>query len=185
MHDSRAERNTLLPSPGKGSSDHPLFAAQFRGFKHPLFALLAHAFIHTVQTGIEVQVLADRQVVVKRELLRHVPYPGTHGSRPQPLRLSQQRDAAGSWFDQTAYDLDRGGFSGAICAQQSVDLAIANFELKVLHCLKRSEDFVQVFGADDDSFAVERRGGVRKRWNLMNASHFAQLAYEGIFQRRL
>src|SRR5215471_10789254 len=185
MHYSSAKSYALFPAAGERLRQHPLFAFELRSVEHPFLALFAHAFVNAIQPGIKIQVFADGEVIVERELLRHVPNPGAHFCRTQIFRFSQERDASGRWIDEATNDLDRGGFSSAIGTQESVDIAITHFELEILDCLERSETLIQVFRADDHILLFQRRGRFRKRWNSMSTSHLPQLTDEGVFKCRL
>src|SRR5262249_27646739 len=72
VHDRRAERDTLLPSSGQASRDLVFSSLEARERQDPGNLLLALAVGNPVDAGEELEVLANRQVVVEGKLLRHV-----------------------------------------------------------------------------------------------------------------
>ena len=78
VHHSGAKCHPLLPAARERLRQHSRLSTQLRSFEHPFLPLFAHAFIHAVKPCVKIQVLADGEVTVKRELLRHVSNPGAH-----------------------------------------------------------------------------------------------------------
>lgn len=52
--------------------------------------------------------------------------------------FAEDGDLAGGSARETLDDFQRGGFAGAIGAEQSVDLAAVDVEVEIIHCLKLS-----------------------------------------------
>src|SRR5262249_15429620 len=72
MHHGATKRDSLLPATRQAAGQKIAFAFQSRDLQYPtllLFALLAR---HSINSGKEVEVFFDRQIVVQRKLLRHV-----------------------------------------------------------------------------------------------------------------
>ena len=89
---------------------------------------------HAVDAGEEVEVLVDGEIVVERELLRHVPDLAPHARRAQAAALAGQLDESRARLDEAAQHLDRRRLAGAVGAEEAVDLTVAHREV---HALRR------------------------------------------------
>src|SRR6185503_15917846 len=72
VHYRRTKRDTLFPTSRQTTRQQISLTFESRDLKHPLLLLLAFSAWHLVNTGEEVEVLFDREIVVERKLLRHV-----------------------------------------------------------------------------------------------------------------
>src|SRR5688572_9292169 len=185
MHYRSAESDSLFPASRQRGRKHPCLAAEFSCGKNPFLSLFADAIVHAVKAGIEIEVFADRDVVVERELLRHVPDSGAYRSGTESFGFPKERDASRRWIDQPADDLDGCCLAGAVCSQQAVDVAVADFQLKILHRLEFSENLVEILCTDNDVLLIYGWRGFRKLRSRVAAAHLPQLAYESVFECRL
>src|SRR6476660_5380846 len=90
MQDRGAERNALLPAAWKTTRDLVLLPFQSREFENPALLLVAFLVGDSVHAGEKVQVLVDTQIVVERELLRHVADLLAHALGPQSAPFTRQ-----------------------------------------------------------------------------------------------
>src|SRR5207249_12224491 len=81
---------------------------------------------HAVDAAEEVNVLLDREVIVERELLRHVPDVAANGLGVARDVVSADSGAAARRAEQPAENPDRGGLAGAVRPEKSEDLACAD-----------------------------------------------------------
>ena len=114
MQDSRAESHALLPSARQAAGDLLAFLLQAREIQYPAFLFVELGSWHRVNPGKELQVLFNGQVVVQRELLRHVSYALAHPGRTQISTAFRESDVARARLEKTAQHLDRGGLAGAV-----------------------------------------------------------------------
>src|ERR1039457_5638717 len=148
-----------------------------------LFALLLR---DPVDAGEEVEVLADGQIVVEGELLRHVTYALTNCFGPQVSLRARELHGSAGWFQQTAEHADGGGLAGTVGSEETVDFAVANLEADVVNRGEFSELLDEVGRADCDSSAeagVVVDCGKVDRVCLL--SHSTEAGDEGVFQCRL
>ena len=78
VQNGAAQRQTLFPAAWKGAGDEILLAFQVGHFKRPFDAVFEFGRRNTVETGEEAEIFNDVQIVVERELLRHVADVLTH-----------------------------------------------------------------------------------------------------------
>src|SRR5205085_10038258 len=99
--------------------------------------------------------------------------------------LACEINFACGWFEQSAEHLDRRRLARAVCAEQAIDFAVADFEVDVLHGLEVAKLFAQIGCADGDyvtlSFSKLARLWKRRRARL--AAKPTQQRDERIFQR--
>src|SRR5262245_7133518 len=163
-----------------------LFAFEARKLQHPRNLFGPFTGRHAVHTREELEVLIDRQIVVERKLLRHVADALPHGRCANRALHARKLYFSFAGIEQAAQHLDRGGFAGAICAEQTIDLAVANFEAEIVDCAKLAEVAGQALSPDRDP-ASQRlmilRGG--KRYFLHFLTERAQSGHERVLEERL
>src|SRR5262245_24528085 len=98
---------------------------------------------NSVNAGEEVEVVVDRQIVVERELLRHIADAPPQEARTQAAALASQLHLAAARREQAAQDLDRRRLAGAVRSQQSVNLAVFDLDVYILDRMESSKAFVQ------------------------------------------
>jgi hypothetical protein len=99
-----------------------------QGLIHPPAAL-----VQAVDPGREVQVLADRQILVERELLGHVAGLAFDLLGMPPEVQAQHRPLAGVRSEQAAQHAQGGGLARAVGTEKAGDLARAHLDGQVLH----------------------------------------------------
>ena len=91
------------------------------------------------QAGREIQVLPHRQVVVERELLRHVADFSFYAlAAVGEIQAAHRRGTRGGQ-QQAAEHPDGGGLAGAVGPEKTEDLPPLNAERDVVHCGKIAE----------------------------------------------
>ncbi len=116
--------------------------------QHVCFAFGAARFGDTVDAAEEVDVLFHREVVVERELLRHVTDVLFDGFRLRHHIQAAHGCAAGSGQQQPAQHADGGGFARAVGSQESENLAAADVEIHMVHGDKVAEAFHELANFD-------------------------------------
>jgi hypothetical protein len=105
---------------------------------------------HLVHGREEVQVLADRQVLVQREALRHVADAPLQRLGVAGNLVAEHVDLAGARAQQAAQHADRRRFSGPIRPEEAVHLAFAHGEIDVVDGHERAEAFRQSLRVNGD-----------------------------------
>ena len=85
------------------------------------------------QAGVQVQVLAHRQLAIEREGLRHVADAAAALQIRGVHRLAEQPRLAGAGGQEAGQHLHRGGLAAAVGPQEAEDLAAADAEADVRH----------------------------------------------------
>src|SRR5205085_6562614 len=95
-------------------------------------------------------------------------------------------DFACGRFEQSAEHLDRRRLARAVCAEQTIDFAVADFEIDALHRLEVAELFAQLGCADGDCVtrSCSKLARLWKRWRARFAAKPTQQGNERIFERR-
>src|SRR5262245_6647531 len=163
-----------------------LLALEARKLQHPRDLVAALLRRHTVHASEEIEVLVDRQIVVQRKLLRHVPHALPYGRCANRATHAGKLDFPFGGIEQAAQHLDRGGLAGAVRPEQAVDLSVANVEAEIVNGSKVSEVSRQMLRADRD-LSTERlmilRGG--KRNFLYFLAERTEPRHEGVLEERL
>src|SRR5437879_1973943 len=95
-------------------------------FQDEVSTLVPQLLRHSVDAAEETDVLLDGEVVVERELLRHVADVAANGFRfPRHVKAAYRSPAAGGG-QQSAQDANGGGLPRPVRAQESEDLAFAD-----------------------------------------------------------
>ncbi len=105
---------------------------------------------HTLEVGVEVQILLDGEVLVQTEALRHVAQGGLHRQGIQCGIQVQHMDAAGIGHQQAGGQAHQGGLAGPVRADQPGHPPRLDGEAHPVECLDgapaRSEGQGQVAG---------------------------------------
>src|SRR5262249_9788137 len=185
VHDRRAERDALLPPAGQAARDLLASTLEARERQDPADLLLTLAVGDSVDAGEEPEILADRQVVLERELLRHVADPLAYLFGAEVATLASQLHLAAGGIEEPAQHLDGGCLAGAVRAEESVDLAVADLEAHIVHGHEGPELPGQAAGADGDviaqgGMAVSRREGYTRGFS----AQCAQARHEHVLETR-
>src|SRR4029079_10213033 len=100
--------------------------------------------------GEKIEVIVNRQIVIQRELLRHISDAPSHETRTQTAAFARQFHLSAGWREQAAQYLDRSGLARAVRAEQTVNLAVFDFDVDVFDRVESAEAFVQRVSADGD-----------------------------------
>ena len=133
------------------------------------------------------QVLADAQVAVERELLRHVAEPGAGGAGGAIEVEAGDAGPAGGRPQEAAHHLERGRFAGAVGAEQAEDLAAADAEGDVVGRGEVAELLGQPVGLDHGCGVVVASRGCAVRARLgrrLGRGPAAHQVDEGILEAR-
>src|SRR5689334_7482637 len=185
MHDGGAERHALLPSSRQTAGDLVLLSFEFRKRQHPpdLFRTLVAR--NTVYAGIKLQVVLDREVVVQRELLRHVSNALPHASRPHSSFAGKLYIACRR-REEAAKHLYSGRLACAVGSEQAVDLAVANLQVHVRDSREIAEPPGEVSRTDGHAAAQIAMGvAAGKRLFVDDLAQTAKFRDKHIFQSRL
>src|SRR5437899_101669 len=140
---------------------------------------------HAVDADEEVEVLVDGEVVVERELLRHVADLLPHALRAERADLARKPHLALARLHQAAEHLDGRGLPRPVGAEQAVDLAVAHLEVDALDRDELAERLAQAARADGDRLAGPRVvAAVRAPRHPCLAVEAAQDGDEGVLERR-
>src|SRR5262249_12893429 len=135
--------------------------------------------------GEELEVLADRQVVVEGELLRHVADALPDVLGPEVAALAREPHLAAAGIEQPAQHLDGGRLAGAVRPEQSVDLAVSDLEAHVVHGDERPELLREAAGTDGDLTAQGSVGAARReRRTRRLLAQRAQARHEHVLETR-
>src|SRR5207249_9231705 len=102
VHDRRAKRHALLPPARQAARQLTALALEARELEHPALAGRPPTRRHAVDAGEEVEVLVDGEVVVERELLRHVADLLPHALRAERSDLAREPHLALARLHQAA-----------------------------------------------------------------------------------
>jgi hypothetical protein len=132
------------------------------------------------QAGVQVEVLAHRQLAIQRERLRHVAHaPARLQVFGVELAAEQQR-LAGARFEQAGEHLHRGRLAAAVGAEKAEDLAAPHRQVDVIHRDEVAEAHLQAARLDHDLARAVRRD---LEAVVVLAAGFGQQGDEGLFQR--
>ena len=126
-----AQRQALLPSARKRAGNEILLALEIGHLKRPFDAFLKIFRRNAVEPGEESQVFDHLEIVVERELLRHVADVLAHGFRFTANIVSGNLCAAGGGLQQAAEHANGGGLAGAVRPEEAKDLAFSDFKIDV------------------------------------------------------
>ena len=104
----------------------------------------------------EFQVLAHRQVLEQRELLGHVADAGAQLLGLFRDAQTQHFDVARRRREQSAQHADGGGFSGAVRAEEAIDMTTRNVQIDIVHRHQCAEALGQATDTDRASFLTRR-----------------------------
>src|SRR5205085_3325124 len=95
-------------------------------------------------------------------------------------------DFACGRFEQSAEHLDRRRLARAVCAEQTIDFAVTDFEIDVLHGLEVAKLFTQIGSADGDyvTLSFSKLARLWKRWRARFAAKPPQQRDERVFECR-
>ncbi len=133
------EGEPLLEAAGKGTGQQVFLPFEPGHRDRGRRALRGHLSREAVHAAEEPQVLSHREIVVEAEPLRHVADPPLH-----PLRVlsdvdPEHRGDACAGRQQPHEHPDRGGFSGAIAAEEAEHLPCLHVERETVHGGERAE----------------------------------------------
>jgi len=134
MHHRCTKCDTLFPTSRQTTRQQISLTFESRDLKHPLLLLLAFSAWHLVNTGEEVEVLFNSQIVVERKLLRHVTNALSDGTRPQTPTLSSELHLSTRRANQTAKHLDRCRLSSTILPKQCQNFPGLDIKRDTIHC---------------------------------------------------
>src|SRR5262249_29002213 len=163
-----------------------LLALEARKLQHPRDLVASFHRRYAVHTSEELEVLVNRQIVVQRELLRHVSNGLPHGGGADGALHARQLDLSFTRIEQATQHLDSGGFAGAVCPEQTVDLSISNIETEIVDRPKLTEVACQMPSADRNLTAqglVILSGRKRNFPDLLTER--AESRNERVFEERL
>ena len=133
------QRQALLPSAGEGAGDEIFLSFQVRHLQRPFDARVQFSSVDAVETGKQTYVLNDLEIVIERELLRHIADLLAHLFRfARDIEPSHGRSPR-SGSQQPAQHADRGGFSGPVGSKKTEHFASANGEIDAIDGHKRRQ----------------------------------------------
>mmetsp|Transcript_23364 Transcript_23364/g.55525 ORF Transcript_23364/g.55525 Transcript_23364/m.55525 type:complete len:246 (+) Transcript_23364:1539-2276(+) len=121
------EREALLPAAGQRAGQLPLPAGQAQALQRAIHRVVTVR--HREQPGDEVEVLADGEVVVEPELLRHIADLALDGLALAAEIQAQHLAFTGVRRQQAAEHAQRGGFTAAVGAEEADDAAGADLQV--------------------------------------------------------
>ncbi len=132
MHERAGERETLLDAAGKRAGVHVLLPGELEDLDDLLPPRRDLVGRHEVHLGEELDVLVDREVVVERELLRHVADARLHavGVLHDVDAVDGGRSLARR--EQATEHPDRRRLAGAVRAEESEDAPSRHLEVEVI-----------------------------------------------------
>ena len=133
MQYGAAESQPLLPANRQRARGVLPTSFEPRHFQRPFEARRNFFFRHAIHAGEELQIFGNPEVVVERELLRHIPDVLAHSLGIPGNVNSGNRRASGRRPQQPAEDADRCRFAGTIRAEESENLAVARLEAHIVH----------------------------------------------------
>ena len=98
-----------------------------------------------IRCSIEVQVLADSQVVIQAKFLGHITNPGTNFGRITINFHIQDNNRACCGLQKSQHHADGGGFSGTVWSKKTKDLPALYIKTNSIHSGKISKVFGKVF----------------------------------------
>src|SRR5271154_4143736 len=168
MQHGAAERESLLPSAGKGAGETGFAAAQPSHLECPIDAPAQLRRRHAVHARIEAQVFEDGQIGVERKLLRHVADVAADQFGCLDDVVTGDRGAAGGGMQQSAQNSNRGRFSRTVGSEKSKDFAGARLKRNAIDGGEIAETLDQVF--DFNRNAVRARHAATRVESLRTAS---------------
>ena len=147
----------LAVAAGQRARQLPLPLGQVRHPDHLRDPWRALGPRHLVHARVEAQVLVDAQVVVERELLRHVA-----DDRLDPLRLDDEVDAEDGpappgGFEQAAEHAERRGFARPVRPEEAVQLPLPHAQVEVVDRHALAKTTCQLAGGDGPAVIRHRR----------------------------
>jgi hypothetical protein len=161
MHDGAAQGQALFQAAGQQPCDGGAPVDETRHAQHVFFALRTQMLGNVVNPAEEIDVLFHGEVVIERELLRHVADIPADLFRILGHVEARHRAPAGSGRQEAAEHADDGGLAGAVRPQETEDFALLHLEGNVVHGHEVAKGFDQV--ADFEGGAVLCGGG---HWGL-------------------
>src|SRR5580658_1075929 len=144
MQNGAAQSQALLPASRQQAGGRLAAFLQVRHAQHVLLALRAPLLRHTINAAEKIDVLLDGQIVIQRELLRHVSNVPANFFRVRGYVEAAHLSAARSGAQQPAKNADDGGLAGAIGAQEAEYLAYFHADGDMVHGHEISERLDQV-----------------------------------------
>ena len=122
VHDAGGERQPLLPAARQSARQLVAARRQAEFLERARDMLLDR--LQLVETRHEFEVLADREILVERELLRHVADLALDLQRFGPDVVAEHRALALVGRQQAAHDADGGGLARSVRPEEADDLAL-------------------------------------------------------------
>src|SRR5689334_20467522 len=113
MHHCCAKRDPLFPAPGQTAGHEMAAPCQPREGQHPALLLGPVLERNAVDACEEIEILFDGEIIVERELLRHVSDALSNTAGAERADFTGKRTLARGGFDQTAEHLYSCRFAGA------------------------------------------------------------------------
>ncbi len=148
MHNCSAEGHALLPSSRQAARDLVLLSLEPRKGKHPANLFFAVLIRHAVDARKEIEVLANRQVVIQREFLRHVTDALADSFRSQISTCATQLHGSAGQVQQPAEHPDGCCLARAIRSEKPVYFSIPNLQADIFYRGECSELFDQICRTD-------------------------------------
>ncbi len=120
---------------------------------------VAVAALEAVGTGVEIEVLMDRDVGVRRQAVRHVTNDFARQLRLFADGVTVEEDVAGGGFLEGGDDPHGGGFAGSVWPHEPKDVADIKSERDVVDRDRGAELLAQVFDLDFHGWAPASGSG--------------------------
>ena len=147
--DAGAEREPLLPAAGQLAGELVLAAGEPEPGDRALAPRLCGSG-HAIDARHEFEILADRQIGIEAEALRHVADIALDLVLLGENVVAEAGAFAGIRREQPAQHAERRGLAAAVRPEKAVNLALRHFEAQIAHHGARTEALGQARDVDGD-----------------------------------
>src|SRR3990172_3733259 len=168
MDDGTGKRQALFPAQGHFAGELVPLLVESVLLQYCFCFRLNIALVHTVNTGVKLQIFMNGKILIQGKLLRHIADDGLDLVRLFINIKSFDRRLARRWQQQAAKHSDGGRFAGTVGPQKTENLSVINTERNIVHRGKITEAAGEL--ADIDGYFSGHSNGSSHCMRFTNTS---------------